>query len=174
MLWLRGWLLVLFIFLLVLGWLLRCCCRLLLRLLLWLLVLLRWHIRDRLLNELQITRNLLVDRLRVDRLVPARDAWVRRPPLLVKEELEAARDDAGGEDVCEGEALADEIGVDHEVVLEDFEVGLGLLHVVFHVLLVEWVAADERTEPAAEVREELGVGEGHPAEDGGIVLLGLA
>ena len=60
------------------------------------------------------------------------------------------------------------------MVLEDFEVGLRLLHVVFHVLLVEGVAANERTEPAAEVREELGVGEGHPAEDGGVVLLGLA
>lgn len=177
MLWLRLWL-VLFlvlIFFLFLSWLLLLLLRLFLRLLLLrLLLLLRWDIRDRLLNELQLARNVGEDGLIPDRLIPAGDVRVRLAPFLVEEELEATTQDGGGEDVCEGKALADEVGVDQEMVLQDFESGLCGLHVVLDALLVVRIAADERTEPACEVREDLGVGEGAPAEDRCVVLLRLA
>ena len=42
-----------------------------------------------------------------------------------------------------------------------------------NILFVVRVAADEWAEPASEGWEDLVIGEGHPADDGGIILLGL-
>ena len=47
-----------------------------------------------------------------DGLVPSDGVWVLRSPLLVEESLEAAGEESRGEEVSEGEALADEVGVD--------------------------------------------------------------
>lgn len=127
-----------------------------------------------LLGEDGLLNNSLVDVLVDDSVEPTGDVGVAAAPLGVPEELEAAGDDAGGEDVGKGDTLADEVGVDEEVVLEDLDVGGGGLEVVIDVLLVVGVTTDQRAERATESGEDLGVGKGHPAEDAGVVLLGLA
>ena len=43
-----------------------------------------------------------------------------------------------------------------------------------NVLFVVRIAANEWAEPSPKGWEDLGVGERHPADDGGIILLGLA
>ena len=166
-LWWRSWLIL---FLLSSGLLLL----LLLWLLLWCLLLLWWGVGDGLLDELGLTGNGLEDVLVDNGLVPTVDVGVLRAPLLVEEELVTTLDDGGSEEIGEGEALADEVGVDEEVVVEDSDVVGGALLAVVDVLLVVCVPADQRAEPASESWEDLSVGEGHPAEDGGVVLLGLA
>ena len=149
-----------------------------LRLLLLLLLLLlgaSWGlVLESLLGEDGVLDNGRVDVLGNDGSEPTGDVGVLGAPLRVPEELEAAGDDAGGEEIGEGEALADEVGVDEEVVLEDLDGGLGGLDGLVDALLVVGVTADQRTERGAKDREDLGVGEGHPAEDAGVVLLGLA
>jgi len=154
---------------------------LLFRLLLWLLLLrllllflLRWGVRDCLVDEVQLLGHGAVDLLVVHCLIPPGEAGVLFPPLLVEEELETAADDAGDEDIGEGEALRDEVGVDEEMLFENFHVALGVLLAVVDVLLVVRVTANQGAKPGTESGQALGVGEGHPAEDGGVVLLGLA
>lgn len=129
---------------------------------------------ESLLGEDGVLDNGRVDVLGNDGAEPTGDVGVLGAPLGVPEELEAAGDDAGDEEVGKGEALADEVGVDKEVVLKDLDVGLGGLEVLIDALLVVGVTADQGTERGAKGREDLGVGEGHPAEDAGVVLLGLA
>jgi hypothetical protein len=146
-------------------------------LLLLLLVVLRARrglVLEGLLGEDGVLDNGRVDVLGDDGPEPTGDAGVLGAPLGVPEELEAAGDDAGGEEIGKGKALADEVGVDEEVVLEDLDGGLGGLDGLVDALLVVGVTADQGTERGAEDREDLGVGEGHPAEDAGVVLLGLA
>ena len=134
----------------------------------------RGLVLEGLLGEDGVLDNGRVDVLGNDGSEPTGDVGVLGAPLRVPEELEAAGDDAGGEEIGEGEALADEVGVDEEVVLEDLDGGLGGLDGLVDALLVVGVTADQRTERGAKDREDLGVGEGHPAEDAGVVLLGLA
>lgn len=145
-----------------------------LSLLLWLLLLLRGLVRDGGLDEFGLTSHIGVDALVGNRLVPTGHGRVLLAPGLVEEELEATADNGGGEDVSEGDTLADEVGVEHEVVLHGLHLHVGSLLAVLNVLLVVRVAANERAEPAAEGGKDLSVGERHPAEDGGVVLLGLA
>ena len=153
---------------------------LLLLLLLWLsgllglLLLLRWGVGNSLLNVLCLAGYIAVDWLISDRLVPSRNARVVGTPFLIEEELEAAGDDRGCEEIGEGEAVANQVGIDKEVVFHDLEAVLRCLHAIFDVLLVVRVAADEWAEPACEFREEFLVGEREPAKDRGIVLLRLA
>ncbi|THZ80313.1 hypothetical protein D6C84_07549 [Aureobasidium pullulans] len=129
---------------------------------------------DGLLDELELLGNVRVDGLVGDSLEPTGDVGVVAAPLLVEEVLEAAGDDAGSEDVGKSEALTNEVGVDEEVVLKGTDsLGGGLLGGV-DGLLVVGVTADQRAEPATEGGEDLSVGKGHPSEDGGVVLLGLA
>ena len=70
-------------------------------LLLWLLLLFCFGrlILDSLINELKFTSNSGVDRLVAHSLVPSSDVGVLLTPLLVEEELEAAGDDAGREQI---------------------------------------------------------------------------
>lgn len=145
----------------------------LLLLLLLLLTTTRGLVLEGLLAELSLLNNGSVDVLAGDGPEPTGDVGVLRAPLGVPEELETAGEDAGGKDIGEGDALADEVGVDKEVVLEDLDIGSGGLEVVVDALLVVGVTADQRAEGATESGEDLGVGEGHPAEDAGVVLLGL-
>jgi hypothetical protein len=107
-------------------------------------------------------------------LEPPRNGGVLCAPGPIQKEHEAAGDDADDEEIGEGEMVADEIGVDAEVVLHDLEALQRGIHALLDFLLVEGPAADERVEPAAERGEDLGVGEGHPPQDGGVVLLRVA
>ena len=50
----------------------------------------------------------------------------------------------------------------------------GIFAGFINVLSVVRIAADEWAEPASKGWKDLLVGEGHPAHDGGIILLGLA
>jgi hypothetical protein len=127
-----------------------------------------------LLGEDGVLDNGLVDILADDSVEPTGDVGVVGAPLGVPEELETAGCDTGSEKIGEGETLADKVCVNEEVVLEDLGVSLGGLEVVVDALLVVGVTADQRTESTAKTREKVGVGEGHPAEDAGVVLLGLA
>jgi hypothetical protein len=137
-------------------------------------LLLGGNVGDGLLDELELLSNVGVDGLVDDGGEPTGNIGVGAAPLLVKEVLEAAGDDAGSEEVGEGEALTNEVSAGKEVVLEGTDsLGGGLLGIV-HRLLVVRVTADEGAEPATEGAEDLSVGKGHPSEDGGVVLLGLA
>ena len=148
------------------------------RLLLLLLLLVlraRWGlVLEGLLGEDGVLDNSGVDVLGNDGSEPTGNVGVLRAPLGVPEELEATGNNAGSEEVGKSEALADEVSVDEEVVLEDLDGGLGGLEGLVDALLVVGVTADQRTERGTKDREDLGVGEGHPAEDAGVVLLGLA
>ena len=61
-----------------------------------------------------------------------------------------------------------------EVFVEDRNGFEGIFASFVNVLFVVRVTADQWAEPASKGWEDLLVGEGHPADDGGIVLLGLA
>lgn len=127
-----------------------------------------------LLEQLEGVGNVRVDLLVVDGLVPTGDVGVLGAPLLVEEELEAAGDDADGEQVSEGDALANEEGVVQEVLLNNVDgLGGGLLGVI-NGLLVVGVPAQQGAVPGTEVGENLHVEEGSPLQDGSVVLLGLA
>ena len=56
-------------------------------------------ILDGLVNEIKLARNIGVDRLVAHSLIPSSDVGIRLTPLLVEEELEAAGDDAGCEQI---------------------------------------------------------------------------
>ena len=108
-----------------------------------------------LLGEDGVLNNSLVDVLADDGVEPTGDVGVVGAPLGVPEELETAGGNAGGEDVGKGDALADEVGVDEEVVLEDLDGGLGGLEGLVDVLLVVGVTADQGTESGTKDREDL-------------------
>lgn len=137
-------------------------------------LLLGGNVLDGLVNELLLVRDSGPDGLVDNSLEPAGGGGVLGPPLLVEEVLEAAADHAGGEDVGKSEPLADEVGVDGQVLLEDLDGLEGSSLALLNSLLVVRGTADEGEEPASKLGEDLGVGKGHPAEDGGVVLLGLA
>ena len=100
--------------------------RLLLLLLLLLVLRASWGlVLKSLLGEDGVLDNSLVDVLADDGVEPTGDVGVVGAPLGVPEELETAGGNAGGEEIGKGEALANEVGVDEEVVLEDLDVGLG-------------------------------------------------
>ena len=61
-----------------------------------------------------------------------------------------------------------------EMLIEDRHGFKGVFAGFVNVLFVVRVAADEWAEPASEGWENLMVGEGHPADDGGVILLGFA
>lgn len=171
-LWCLFWLIIL----LISGWLWRSlwCRRGLWLLSLWCLLNLWWVVGNGLLDELELTSDSLVNILVDHSLEPSGEGWVLCAPLLVEKVLEAAVGNASHEQVGESETFVNEECVDSEVLLEDLDVGLGRLLCVVHALLVVWVLADQRTEPGSELGKELSVGERHPAQDGGVVLLGLA
>ena len=95
-----------------------------------------------LLGEDGVLNNSLVDVLADDGVEPTGDVGVVGAPLGVPEELETAGGNAGGEDVGKGDALADEVGVDEEVVLEDLDVGLGGLEGVVDALPISPIYLD--------------------------------
>lgn len=132
-----------------------------------------WHVLKGFVDELQLASNSSVAGLIPNGLVPAGDVGVLGAPLLVEEVLEAAGDDASGEDVGESQTLGDEICVSEQVFLKGVHRLKSSLLRLFDVLLVVWVAAENGSEPATKRREDLAVGERQPSQNRGVVLLGL-
>lgn len=126
------------------------------------------------LEELDLLSNLGEDGLAADSVEPSGDSRVLLAPLLVEEVLEATGGNASSEEIGEGDALADKEGVLDEMLLNNSEVLLGNLDGLVDVLLVVGRVALEGAEPSNEGGEDLRVEEGHPLQDGSIVLLGLA
>ena len=143
-------------------------------LLLGLLLLLGRSVLDGLVNEDRVLNNGLEGGLINDGLVPPGNGGVVSADLLVNDGSEGTGEERSGEKIGEGDALANEVGVGSEVSVEDTELLQGSLRSVLNVLLVVRVEAKEGAEPRAEANKELRVGERQPAEDGSIVLLGLA
>ena len=126
--------------------------------------------QSRLLEEVELLGNGGVDGLVDDGLVPTSNVGVLLTPLSVEEVLETAGDETSAEQVGEGDAVTNEVGVAEEVLLNDLDVGESLLGGVIDRLLVVGVLAKEGSEPATEGREDLGVEEGHPLQDGGVAI----
>ena len=126
------------------------------------------------LEELDLLSDIREDGLAADSLEPSGGSGVLLAPLLVKEVLEATGGNASSEEIGEGDTLADEEGVVEEVLLNNGEVLLGSLDGIVDVLLVVGRITLEGGEPSNEGGEDLRVEEGHPLQDGSIVLLGLA
>lgn len=139
-----------------------------------LLLLLGGSVLDDLLSENGGGDNGLEGSLGDDGVVPAGDGGVRRAPLLVQNGGEGTGQKGGSEEISQSDALADQVGVGGEVLLEDGNGLQGSLGGVIDGLLVVGVEAEEGAVPRADLGEELAVGEGQPADDGSIVLLGLA
>ena len=139
-----------------------------------LLLLLGGSVLDDLLREDGVGEDSLEGGLVDDGVVPAGDSGVGAAPLLVQNGGEGTGEERGREDISQGDTLTNQVGVGGQVLLED---GGGLqssLGSLINGLLVVAVKAEERAVPATEAGQELAVGEGHPADNGGIVLLGLA
>jgi len=137
-----------------------------------LLLLLGGSVLDALLGELGLVDGLevlLVD----DSVVPAADGGVGVTELLVQDSGKGTGQKGSGEDISQADALANEVSVSGEVSLKDSDILEGDLDNLIDGLLVVGREAEEGAEPASQGGEELAVGEGHPAHDGGIVLLGL-
>lgn len=138
-----------------------------------LLLLLGGSVLDALLGELGLVDSLegvLVD----DGGVPASDGGVLAAVLLVKDSGESTGQESGSKDISQGDALADKVGVLGEVLLQDGESSDGSLGGLVNSLLVVAVKTHQRAVPGTKAGQDLAVGEGHPADNGSIVLLGLA
>jgi len=110
------------------------------------------------------------DGLGRDGLEPAGYVGVLLSPLLAEEELEATGNDSGSEEVSEGDALANEVGVVEEVLLDNGDSPKSLLGRLLNGLLVVGVLANEGSEPATDRRKDLGVEEREPLQDRGIAV----
>jgi hypothetical protein len=139
-----------------------------------LLLLLGRGVLDSLLSEDRAGNNGLERSLVDDSVVPSGDGNVLRAPSLVQDGSESAGEERGSEVVGEGDALTNQVGVGGEVLLEDGDSLVGSLGGLFNVLLVVGVKTQQRAVPGAELGEDLSVDKREPAEDGSVVLLGLA
>lgn len=137
------------------------------------LLLLLGSVLDGLLGELGLVDGFEVS-LVDDGVVPPGGGGVGVAPLLVQDGSEGTGQESSGEEISQGDALADEEGVGGEVRLKDSQVLQGDLGDIVDGLLVVGVEAEERAVPGTEAGENLAVGEGHPANNGSVVLLGLA
>lgn len=108
-------------------------------------------------KELELGRNGRVDGLVVDGLVPPGDVGVLLAPLLVEEELEAAGNDADGEEISQRDTLANQVSVVLEVLLDSGDGLRSGLGGVVDGLLVVRVTADQRAVPLAQGGEDLGL-----------------
>jgi hypothetical protein len=90
-------------------------------LLLLLALLLRCDVLQRLGDELELTGNSAVAGLVAYGLVPSSDVGVGVAPLLVEEVLETTGNDAGGEQVGEGQTLTNKVCVSQEMLLKDVD-----------------------------------------------------
>lgn len=139
-----------------------------------LLLLLGGSVLDDLLGEDGGGDNGLEGGLVDDGVVPAGDGGVLRAELLVENGGKGTGQEGGSEEISQGDALANQVGVGSEVLLEDGTGLQGNLGGLIDGLLVVAVEAEERAVPSSKLQDELAVGKGHPADNGSIVLLGLA
>lgn len=110
-------------------------------------------------QEGELLGNSSVDGLVDDGLVPTSDSGVLLAPLLVEEVLEATVEQASAEEISEGDALADEVGVVGEVLLSGIDGSTSLLGGVIDSLLVVGLGAVQEGNPSTELRGDLGVEE---------------
>lgn len=106
-------------------------------------------------EELELGRDSGVDGLVVNSLVPPRDVRVLLTPLLVEEELEATGNDGGGKQISKGDALADQVRVVLQMLLNGGNGLRGQLGGIINVLLVVGVTADQGTVPLAKGGQNL-------------------
>lgn len=138
-----------------------------------LLLLLGGSVLDNLLGELGLVDGLEVSLVN-DGVVPAGDGGVGITELLVQNGGKGTGQEGSSEDISESDTLANEVGVGSQVSLKDSDLGDSDLGGLIDGLLVVAIETEERAVPGSEAGDDLAVGEGHPAHDGGIVLLGLA
>jgi hypothetical protein len=139
-----------------------------------LLLLLGGSVLDALLSELGLGEDGLEGVLVDNGVVPPGNGGVLLAEGLVKDSGEGAGEEGSGEDISQSDTLTNKVGVGGEVGLKDSEGLQGILGSLVDGLLVVAIETQQGTVPSAELGENLGVGEREPAEDGSIVLLGLA
>lgn len=137
-------------------------------------LLLRGDVLDHLLSELGAGDDSLEGVLVDDGVVPPGGGGVGLAPGLVKDSGESAGKEGGSEDIGQSDTLTNKVGVGSEVGLEGSDGLEGNLGGLIDSLLVVGIETEQGAVPATELGQNLGVGEGQPAEDGSVVLLGLA
>lgn len=137
-------------------------------------LLLGGDVLDHLLSELGLGEDGLEGVLVDNGVVPPGGGGVGLAPSLVKDSGESAGKEGGTEDIGEGDTLTNKVGVGNEVSLEGRDDLEGSLGGLIDNLLVVAIETQQRAVPGTELGQNLSVQEGHPAEDGSVVLLGLA
>lgn len=139
-----------------------------------LLLLLGRNVLDSLLNEDGLLNNGLEGGLVDNGLVPPGHSRVTGAPGLVQDSGKSTSKKSSTEEVCEGDTLANQVGIGSEMRLKDCGGLQSSLGGIIDSLLVVRVQAQKRAIPATEFGENFGIEERQPPQDGGIVLLGLA
>lgn len=139
-----------------------------------LLLLLGGSVLDHLLSELGVGEDSLESILVDDGVVPTGGSGVGLAPSAVKDSGEGTGEESGREDISQGDTLTNEVGVGSEVLLKDSNSVVSDLGSFIDGLLVVALKAEQGAVPGTELGQNLSVHEGHPAEDGSVVLLGLA
>lgn len=124
--------------------------------------------QDGSVQEGQLLGDGSVDGLVNNGLVPTSNSGVLLAPLLVEEVLEAAVEEASAEEISQGDALANEVGVVSEVLLSSIDSTGNLLGGLIDSLLVVGGGTGQGLDPSTDLGEDLGVEEGHPSEDGSV------
>lgn len=138
-----------------------------------LLLLLGGSVLDDLLSEDGVGNDSLEGVLVDNGVVPPGDGGVGLAPGLVQNGSEGTGQESGSEDISQGDTLTNQVGVGSEVGLESTNGLQGDLGDLIGGLLVVGLKAEEGAVPGTETGQKLTVGEGEPADDGSIVLLGL-
>lgn len=137
-------------------------------------LLLGGDVLDDLLSELGAGDDGLEGVLVDNSVVPPRGGGVGLAPGLVQDSGESTGKEGGSEDIGQSDTLTNKVGVGSEVSLEGGDGLQGNLGGLIDSLLVVTIQTQQRTVPGTELGENLGVDEGQPAEDGSVILLGLA
>lgn len=140
----------------------------------WLWLLLWWSVLDSLGNELWLSCNSLEGWEVGDESVPTGEVGVLGAEVSTEDELVTTAGDGGNEEIGSGDSLTNQEGLGQKVGIQDADELLNISLSGIDVLLVVGILSDEWAEPGTELWQQSGVGEGHPLEDQGVVLLGLA
>lgn len=124
--------------------------------------------QDGSLQEGELLGDGSVDGLVNNGLVPSSNSGVLLAPLLVEEVLEAAVEEASAEEISQGDALTNEVGVVSEVLLSSVNSTGNLLGEVIDSLLVVGGGTGQGLDPSTDLGGDLGVEVGHPSEDGSV------